>query len=111
MPFCCCPKPGNSRLCHGKFPRYTAENWAIAYKISPQIEDLGIIVRINSELEARAKFPPIGKDQLLFEWAQPYTNRFTPKGQYPTYHLDKTVDTVVKLGFEVFFSSDATSVY
>lgn len=65
-------------------------------------------MRINSELEARAKFPPIGKDQLLFEWAKLYTNRFTPKGQYPAYHLDKTV---VKLGFEVFFSSDTTSVY
>lgn len=77
------------------------------------MEDAGIIVRQNSPWVARAKFPPKkkGSEDLRVVHNFVPLNKYTIKSSYPVHRLEKVLDTIIKPGYNCYFSSDAANGY
>ncbi len=72
-----------------------------------------IIIRRSSPQGYRTKFPLKKKGSPLLRVVYNFilVNTFTIKLGYPTYHLKEVVNTLIKVKFYYFFSTNAVNRY
>ena len=79
-----------------KLPLYSEEEMEFSNKITPKMEQAGLILRCDSDWGARTKYPPKpNKDVRELRVVHNYINinRWTRKSQYPTPRLAQTDPT------------------
>lgn len=103
----------NAHPVKGKSPRYSTKERDFANTIFPAMEDAGIITRRSSPWGARTKFPPKkkGSEDLRVVHNVIPVNKYTIKSSYPVHRLDEVLDTIIKPGYDCYFSSDAANGY
>ena len=96
-----------------KKARYSTKERDFANTNFPAMEDTGIIVRRSSPWGARTNFPPKkkGLEDLMVVHNFIPVNKYTIKSSYPVYRLEEVLDTIVKPGYNFYFSSDAANGY
>jgi hypothetical protein len=77
------------------------------------MEEAGIIVRGNSDWDAKTKFPPKkkGSDQLRVVHNFIPLNNYTIKPQYPMHLIDEVLENIIQPRYTTWFSADASNGY
>ncbi len=103
----------NIKLVKSTLLRYTAEEREFTNYIFPKLKDARIIIRRSSPQGHRTKFPLKKKGSPLLRVVYNFilVNTFTIKLGYPTYHLKEVVNTLIKVKFYYFFSTNAVNRY
>lgn len=103
----------NIKLVKSTLLRYTVEEREFANRIFPKLKDTRIIIRRSSPQGYRTKFPPKKKGSPLLRVVYNFilVNTFTIKLGYPTHHLKEVVNTLIKVKFYYFFSTNAVNGY
>ena len=100
-----------ARPVQGTLLKYTQEERDLANQIFLDLEDAGIIQQRSSEWGARTKFPSKKKGSSLKRVAYNFTplNKHTRKSGYPMHSLEEVVNTLIRAGLGVYFTSDAAN--
>ena len=106
-------KPYRARI-----PLYTEEGINFCKRLLPKMEEAGLIIRSDSNWEARTKFPLKPRAETLPKESRLRMvhnliplNRVTEKSRYSCPRIEQIVYTVVKTGKRLFFTTDAANSY
>lgn len=93
--------------------KHTAKERGFANEIFSAMENACIITRKSSLWGSRTKFPPKKKgseDLRVFHNFIPI-NTYTIKSSHPVHRFEEVLNTIIKPGFDVYFTADASNGY